>query len=80
MVHCPLEAKCLSPPLFAAGLREKCISRSPPHALPNSVEKPEEEDVVSRGGQSHEGSGDGGKGISEEDDPLSSLKSVGEPS
>jgi hypothetical protein len=36
-----------------------------------SNKESEKEDVIGRGGQSHEGSGDGGEGITEKDDPLS---------
>ena len=79
MVHGPLKTECLSPLLSVAGLREQCISRRSPYALANPVKKPEKENVVSRGGQPHKWSGYGGEGISEEDDPLPPLKSVGKP-
>ncbi len=36
--------------------------------------------MIGRGGQSHEGSGDGGEGITQKDDPFPFLKTVGKPS
>ncbi len=76
MIHCSLKAKSLSHLILITRLREQCISRRASCSLAHSIKESEKEDVIGRGGESHEGSGEGGEGVAKENDPLSSLKTV----